>query len=224
MKPTSLLISILVFFISGVMCLFSTADVSAQVPQTKRSEIDGWLKGIRSKKKNNDLQKRSQNKRNGTKIRLRGLMMDTIKFDDGIAWTQSIYFVWGKIGFGKSIFGYKKDLNSYDYFRIKNLTINEISLTFGNSHTFTIGGGLVSNGESKIHLYKTDEYLTSQKNKGYSYFGIYGLSSNYFEYLLGYRFQKVESFDFSSDKNFSKINNSYEVDGNQLMLGIGITF
>ena len=106
------------------MCLFSTADVSAQVPQTKRSEIDGWLKGIRSKKKNNDLQKRSQNKRNGTKIRLRGLMMDTIKFDDGIAWTQSIYFVWGKIGFGKSIFGYKKDLNSYDYFRIKNLTIN----------------------------------------------------------------------------------------------------
>ena len=56
MKLTPLLISILVFLMSGVMCLFSTQDVHAQVPQTKRSEQDSFLKNIRAKIRNNDLQ------------------------------------------------------------------------------------------------------------------------------------------------------------------------
>ena len=47
----------LVFLMSGVMCLFSTHDAHAQVPQTKRSEQDSFLKNIRAKKRNNDLQK-----------------------------------------------------------------------------------------------------------------------------------------------------------------------
>ena len=50
----------LVFLMSGVMCLFSTQDVHAQVPQTKRSEQDSFLKNIRAKKRNNDLQKARQ--------------------------------------------------------------------------------------------------------------------------------------------------------------------
>ena len=50
----------LVFLMSGVMCLFSTSEVFAQVPQTKRSEQDSFLKNIRAKKRNNDLQKSRQ--------------------------------------------------------------------------------------------------------------------------------------------------------------------
>ena len=57
MKFKSLLISILVFLMSGVMCLFSNSEVFAQVPQTKRGDQDSFLKNIRSKKRNNDLQK-----------------------------------------------------------------------------------------------------------------------------------------------------------------------
>ena len=64
MKPTPLLISMLVFFMSGVMFLFTNQDVHAQVPQTKRSEQDSFLKNIRVKKRNNDLQKARQQKRN----------------------------------------------------------------------------------------------------------------------------------------------------------------
>ena len=64
MKITPLLISMLVFLMSGVMCLFSTQYVHAQVPQTKRSEQDSFLKNIRAKKRNNDLQKVRQQKRN----------------------------------------------------------------------------------------------------------------------------------------------------------------
>ena len=63
MKLPSLLISILVFLMSGVMYLFSTQDIHAQVPQTKRSEQDSFLKNIRAKKRNNDLQKARQQKR-----------------------------------------------------------------------------------------------------------------------------------------------------------------
>ena len=47
----------LVFLMSGVMCLFSNSEVFAQVPQTKRSDQDSFLKNTRAKKRNNDLQK-----------------------------------------------------------------------------------------------------------------------------------------------------------------------
>ena len=82
----------LVFLMSGVMCLFTNQDIHAQVPQTKRSEQDSFLKNIRAKKRNNDLQKKFRNKQNKSetsKIRLRVMMMDTIKFDNGKAWTVS---------------------------------------------------------------------------------------------------------------------------------------
>ena len=84
MKLTSLLISILVFLMSGVMCLFSTQDVHAQVPQTKRSEQDSFLKNIRAKKRNNDLQKARRvkgrsNQKNGNKIRFRFISGETNK-------------------------------------------------------------------------------------------------------------------------------------------------
>ena len=63
MKLTPLIISILFIFMSGVMCLFTNQDVHAQVPQTKRSEQDSFLKNIRAKKRNNDLQKARQGKK-----------------------------------------------------------------------------------------------------------------------------------------------------------------
>ena len=62
MKLIPLFISMLVFLMSGVMCLFSTSEVFAQVPQTKRSEQDSFLKNIRAKKRNNDLQKARRGK------------------------------------------------------------------------------------------------------------------------------------------------------------------
>ena len=58
------------------MCLFSNSEVFAQVPQTKRGDQDSFLKNIRTKKRNNDLQKARQQKRNSDssddwKIRIR---------------------------------------------------------------------------------------------------------------------------------------------------------
>ena len=55
---------------------FSYSEVFAQVPQTKRGDQDSFLKNIRAKKRNNDLQKARQQKRNSDtsddwKIRIR---------------------------------------------------------------------------------------------------------------------------------------------------------
>ena len=70
MKITPLLILMLVFLMSGVMCLFSTSEVFAQVPQTKRSEQDSFLKNIRAKKRNNDLQKARQGKKRSNLLKI----------------------------------------------------------------------------------------------------------------------------------------------------------
>ena len=69
---------------SGVMFLFSTQDVHAQVPQTKRGDQDSYLKNIRAKKRNNDLQKARRvkgrsNQKNGNKIRFRFISGETNK-------------------------------------------------------------------------------------------------------------------------------------------------
>ena len=114
------------------MCLFSTADVSAQVPQTKRSEIDGWLKGIRSKKKNNDLQKKLDKKgmnSESSEIKIR-FSSGRIDFDKGSASSSTIYFTWGSFGVGQSEFFYGKDYNSDYSYRFKPVIFNEISYSF----------------------------------------------------------------------------------------------
>ena len=127
MKHRHLFISVVIFLMSGVMCLFSTQDVHAQVPQTKRSEQDSFLKNIRAKKRNNDFQKARQQKRNldssdDWKIRIRhqsgkyneeeGENRSDYKKDvtDVKIWTLII----GKIGFSNL----KQDYYSLEMFQI----------------------------------------------------------------------------------------------------------
>ena len=120
MKLPSLLISILVFLMSGVMCLFSTSEVYAQVPQTKRSEQDSFLKNIRAKKRNNDLQKARQgNKRSNLlknyKPRRLRVFLDkrensrTSPQLEGIEETNnfSFYYIFQNYGIGYSEYKFK---------------------------------------------------------------------------------------------------------------------
>ena len=64
----------LVFLMSGVMCLFSNSEVFAQ--NNARREFKFHQENVRSKKRNNDLQKARRvkgrsNQKNGNKIRFR---------------------------------------------------------------------------------------------------------------------------------------------------------
>ena len=113
MKLTSLLISILVFLMSGVMCLFSNSEVFAQVPQTKRGDQDSFLKNIRAKKRNNDLQKARQTKgksyqKNGKKYRLRGVNAYKKKGGDNKKRHTSIAIFFNKIGLTYNYYSKKR--------------------------------------------------------------------------------------------------------------------
>ena len=168
MKLTSLLISILVFLMSGVMCLFSTSEVFAQVPQTKRGDQDSFLKNIRAKKRNNDLQKARQQKRNldssdDWKIRIRhqsgeyneeeGENRSDYKKDvtDVKIWTLII----GKIGFSnlkQDYYSIRDVSNNSELiaFNKTNLESTILSYTFGNNITLTIGTTIENKGNISI--------------------------------------------------------------------------
>ncbi len=102
------------------------------------------------------------------------MMMDTIKFDNGKAWTVSNHFFWGYIGIVQSNFGYKQDIKSsnsndiYDQFRLRNIIFNQISLTLGKNDALTFEEGQVSKGEVEVYFFTEDENFYSNKVSGWS--------------------------------------------------------
>ena len=137
MKLTPLFISILVFLMSGVMYLFSTHDVHAQVPQTKRSDQDSFLKNIRSKKRNNDLQKARQTKgksyqKIGNKFWLRGVNAYKKEEGDNKQRHTSVAIFFNKIGLTYNYYSKKRiqrleddEISDKNIFDIEHKIINE---------------------------------------------------------------------------------------------------
>ena len=58
----------LVFLMSGVMCLFTNQDVHAQEPQTKRSEQDSFLKILEQRKEIMNYRKPDKEEENHMRI------------------------------------------------------------------------------------------------------------------------------------------------------------
>ena len=171
MKLTSLLISILVFLMSGVVCLFSNSEVFAQVPQTKRGDQDSFLKNIRAKKRNNDLQKARRvkgrsNQKNGNKIRFRFISGETnkdkLKGKVGKEYNKinSLNIFYNSIGIGFTNYrneGCKGNADSGEYtycentltekpYQIGEVNVISILYNFGNNLFFTVGGDLYASG------------------------------------------------------------------------------
>ena len=231
MKLTSLLISILVFLMSGVMCLFPTSEVFAQVPQTKRSDQDSFLKNIRAKKRNNDLQKARQQKRNSDssydwKIRIRhqsgeyneeeGENRSDYKKDvtDVKIWSLII----GRIGISNlkqhyySIDDVSNDSNlnvSLSY----NTESTIISYTFGDKYTLSVGTTVEIKGD--IYVREKDienntytrEYSSTNLDSKYSNIFYYidtitiGFEFYGIEFLIGTGNQDFKFKDFKCDSN-----------------------
>ena len=163
----------LVFLMSGVVCLLSIQDVHAQVPQTKRSEHDSFLKNIRAKKRNNDLQKARQQKRNSDssddwKIRIRN---QSGEFNEEEGENRSDYKkdvtdvkIWsliiGRIGISNlkqhyySIDDVSNDPNLNVSLRY-NTESTIISYTFGDKYTLSVGTTVEIKGD--IYVRERDE-------------------------------------------------------------------
>ena len=202
MKLTSLLISMLILLMSGVMCLFSTHDVHAQVPQTKRSEQDSFLKNIRAKKRNNDLQKARQGKKKSNetksnKIRLRFLNGSnnhsrTSPLMDGSSEISvgTVSLIYGKWGISKSTIHFKGYWHETNGTKIPHEEVNvntyDLNYIFGSDLTLSLGFLFFAEGNAII--YDSNGSYFKPKDSKPSYEGnLFGpLSSIYFGYKIGF--------------------------------------
>ena len=169
MKLKSLLISILVFLMNGEMCLFSNSEVHAQ--NNARREFKFHQENIRSKKRNNDLQKARRvkgrsNQKNGNKIRFRFISGETnkdkLKSKVGKEYNKinSLNIFYNFIGIGFTNYkneGCKGNADSGEYtycentltekpYQIGEVNVISILYNFGNNLFFTIGGDLYASG------------------------------------------------------------------------------
>ena len=158
----------LVFLMSGVICLFPNQDVHAQVPQTKRSEQDSFLKNIRAKKRNNDLQKARQQKgaqdtSDDWKIRIR---FENGNFDKEEGENRSEYkkdvadvkiwsLIFGRIGISnleQNFYSIKDVPGNTDLMKFKRIHSKStiLSYTFGERFTLTLGTTIEKKGGVQI--------------------------------------------------------------------------
>ncbi len=159
----------LVFLMSGVMCLFSNSVVFAQ--NNARREFNFHQENIRTKKRNNDLQKASRakgrsNQKNGNKIRFRFISGETnkdkLKGKVGKEYNKinSLNIFYNSIGIGFTNYkneGCKGNADSGEYtfcentltekpYQIGEVNVISILYNFGNNLFFTVGGDLYASG------------------------------------------------------------------------------
>ena len=158
MKLTSILISMLVFLMSGVMCLFSSSQVHAQ--NNARREFKFHQENIRSKKRNNELQnarrtKRRSGKSDNNKVRFRFFSSYHKPAEngerDGYSYEEfkdvkysSLGIIYKKFGFSRSHYGkyfeqVYPEIENYSWGERYRLDSINISYLFGDEFTFVIG-------------------------------------------------------------------------------------
>jgi len=134
----------------------------------------------------------------------------------------STSLIWNSWGIGQSVLKYKtsKSDTSYD---LSN-TSTDLSYTFGDEWTLTLGLGSVSGGKGTLTS-SSQDYTTS-KVSGSGYFGMLGVEFGIFEVLVGYRKDNVEYKDFQRDSSGTTVTlgTNYKVSGGQLMMGLGLSF
>ena len=151
------------------------------------------------------------------KIRIRGLS-GSISSGTTTVSNTSTSLIWNSWGIGQSVLKYKtsKSDTSYD---VSN-TSTDLSYTFGDEWTLTLGLGSVSGGKGTITS-SSKEYTTS-KVSGSGYFGMVGVEFGILEVLVGYRKVSIEYTDFQKDGTL--LGTPFAVSLGLLVFGIGGSF
>ena len=209
----------LIFSMSGVIYLFSDTDIYAQ--NNARREFKFYQENIRSKKKNNELQKlRKKNKRTNkseNKFRIRVLFpyqneseIDGIK--EGYYYKENDYpayfsleIIYNNFGISKSTykrfyeFYYPERELFYQWYEKYSLDSINISYMFGDDLTFTIGRSIrLVNGDAEKWNWNEDGsgYVHSSTNySGHINFITLGYRISIFEFLMDLRDVSDVRFD-----------------------------
>ena len=160
-----------------------------------------------------------QNIKYPSKIRFRYLT-GTYTTDTQEAVSSISSIIWDGVGIGQSVLKYKTT-HSEKSVDLEN-TMIDLSYTFGDEYTFTLGSSAVYSGKF-IGTTSDGQKYNSTNVFGYGHFSIFGVEYGIFEILLGYQFIKYAYLDLESESTaiyWSSFNDS----GSLYLLGIGIVF
>ena len=173
-------------------------------------------KGSRSK---GSRSKDSQNIKYPSKIRFRYLT-GTYSSDFQEATSSISSIIWDGVGIGQSVFKYKMS-HSDKSVDLEN-TMIDLSYTFGDEYTLTLGSSAVYRGKF-IGTTSDSQKYNSTNVFGYGHFSIFGVEYGIFEILLGFQYVKYAYLDLESESTaiyWSSFNDS----GNIYLAGIGLVF
>ena len=111
---------------------------------------------------------------------------------------MSLHFLMGSWGIGLSDFFLKNTSTANEIYELHNQSV-DVSYTFGDDYTFTVGTGLIVGGEAKSSTMN----FKSNEVSGYRAMGLLGINFGGWEILGGYQYSVFEYKNFSTSKNLS---------------------
>jgi len=186
---------------------------------SKKSSVRSRDSQSRGSQSRGSQSKGYQNIKYPSKIRFRYLT-GTYTTDSQEAVSSISSIIWDGVGIGQSVLKYKTS-HSEKSVDLEN-TMIDLSYTFGDEYTFTLGSSTVSSGKF-IGTTSDGQKYNSTNVFGYGHFSIFGVEYGIFEILLGYQFIKYAYLDLESESTaiyWSSFNDS----GSLYLLGIGIVF
>ena len=124
------------------------------------------------------------------------------------------------MGIGQSVFKLKTSISG-DTYDVEN-TLIEISYSFGDEFTLTLGGRSVITG--KLTITSSDSEIFNSSNvEGSGYFSILGIELGIFEILAGFQYTSYVFTEIETEST-SAYWGSFEDSGGLYVTGIGIAF
>ena len=153
------------------------------------------------------------------KIRFRYLY-GTFNSDSQEATRSTSTIIWDGLGIGQTVLKYKAGISG-DTIDLENTSI-DLSYTFGDEYTLTLGSSAVYRG--KLTITSSDSEIFNSSNvEGSGYFSIFGIEFGIFEILLGYRYIRYAFIELESESTSTNWG-SFRDSGSQYATGIGIIF
>ena len=186
---------------------------------SKKSSVRSRDSQSRDSQSRDSQSKGSRNIKYPSKIRFRYLT-GTYSSDSQEAISSISSIIWDGVGIGQSVF--KNKTSHPDKSVDLENTMIDLSYTFGDEYTLTLGSSAVYSGKF-IGTTSDSQKYNSTNVFGYGHFSIFGVEYGIFEILLGYQYIKYAYLDLESESTaiyWSSFNDS----GSLYLLGIGIVF
>jgi len=212
---------------SGVVGLITPENLLAWENPKRWRESREILKILQfqkelKKKHPETFQKRGSGKSSDpTKIRIRALS-GSAKGKTLTLSNTSIQFLWGGWGIGQTTMKFEKSKSGKE-FSISN-SFNDISYTFGEEISFTIGTGVLGSGKGTYK--ESQKEFTSELASGSANFFSIGIEFSGIEFLYGQRKFDFENKEFQRIASGTKetVESNVKVNGTIHLFGIGVSF